>query len=127
MPRKISAKYHKRFVDDIHEHISLGGSVPSFSGFLFEKYNISVMRDEIEEWIDYHSDFAHAIKIAEAKYMARLERLREVALLDKSKRVNLKLIGFTLKDRFGKDYAKKYGEDSPRIVIYRAKDAPSLT
>ena len=58
------------------------------------------MRDEIEEWIDHHSDFAHAIKIAEAKHMARLERLREVALLDKSKRVNLKLFDFILKDRF---------------------------
>ena len=49
MPRKISTKYHKRFVNDIREHISLGGSVPSFSGFLFEKYNISVMRDDIEK------------------------------------------------------------------------------
>ena len=126
MPKKISTKYHKRFIDDIHEHIGQGGTVPSFPGFLFEKYNVVIMRDKIEEWIDHYLDFAHAIKMAEAKYLARLERLREVALLDKSKRVNFKAIDFVLKERFGSDYAKKYGKDSPRIVIYRAQGAESI-
>ena len=123
MPKKISTKYHKRFIDDIREHIEREGTVTSFPAFLFEKYNVYIMRDKIEEWIDHHLDFAHAIKMAETKYLARLERLREIALIDKSKRVSLKAIDFVLKERFGTDYAKKYGEDSPRIVIYRAKDA----
>ena len=127
MPRKISAKYHKRFINDIHEYIGRGGTVTSFPAFLFEKYNVTIMRDEIEEWIDIHSDFSRAIEIAEANYLARLERLREIALIDKSKGLNLKSINSTLEARFGKDYSKQYGKNSPRIVTYRAKDAKYAT
>lgn len=123
MPKKSSAKFQKRFIKDIYEHMERGGSINTFSAFLHGKYRLDIDRKIVKEWIGRYPEFALAVEDADNKYLAYLENLREMALLGKapkgSKGINLKTVEFILKTRFNNDQETK----RPQIVIVRAKEA----
>ena len=124
MPKKISTKFQKRFINDIYEHVEKGGSINTFSAFLDLKYKTDISRKTINKWIETYPEFALAVESAEAKYLAYLEVLREMALLGKAPKgstgINLKTVDFILQTRFQKNQEEN---KRPQIVIVRAPGA----
>ena len=76
-------KYHPIFCYDLIDHMSNGGSLKAFTGYLYRTHKVKINPDTIFEWLKVHDEFSESYELGKTCALDFFEQLSVKVLTGK--------------------------------------------